>query len=541
MKITSVCFTFIFILLISHNVSAQNECPVIPLTNHFEPIGETFVLNKSTCIYIKDTSLNFLAVYLQQSIKSYNGFTLKIGKRKIGQVIILEKNDWTSNTETYSLSMNKKSIAISSNTNEGLFDGVISLLQLTKQATVKKSGLAINCWNIQDTAKYKWRGLMLDESRHFFGKKTVKRILDWMAFYKLNRFHWHLTDEPGWRLQVKQYPRLTSVGAIGNHSDPNGPAEYYTDADIKEIVQYAAARFITVIPEIDMPGHATASNRAYPEFSGGGTGKYANFTFNPGNNKTYSYLTNILRATQKLFPSGMIHLGGDEVSFGSESWKNDPGVQELMGKEHLPNLKAVELYFIERMIDSALEMYNKVLLWDEAADASLPIDSTIIFWWRHDKPEQLKKALQKGYHVVLCPRIPFYFDFVQDSSHQSGRKWQGDFSSLEKVYDFPNNEPYTIDGGNPLILGVQANLWTETVRTKKRLEYLLFPRIAALSEAAWTDTDKKNYEQFLIRLKKHLSWYQTAGIYYYDLFAPQKAPEAIDSKKLNIKTVKKFH
>src|SRR6185437_6913645 len=519
---------FILIFFISLNAFAQNECPVIPLPNNYESTADIFVLNKNTSIVIIDSSLHSLAVYLRQSIESYNGLTFKIGDKGKSRSIFLEKIDGDSSCEAYSLNMNQKSIVISSTTKEGLFDGIISLLQLTKQSHADKAGTAINCWNIQDTAKYKWRGLMLDESRQFFGKKTVKTILDWMAFYKLNRFHWHLTDEPGWRLQIKQYPRLTTIGAIGNHSNPNAPAEYYTDADIEEIVQYAAARYITVIPEIDMPGHATAANRAYPEFSGGGTGKYANFTFNPGKEGTYTYLTNILRETSKLFPSRMIHLGGDEVSFGSQSWNDDPGVLELMKKENLPDLKAVELYFINRMADSALKIYNKVLLWDEAADASLPVDSTIIFWWRHDKPEQLNKALQKGYHVVMCPRIPFYFDFFQDSSDHDGRKWQGDFSSLEKVYDFPNNQPYTINATNDLILGVQADLWTETVRTTKRLEYLLFPRIAALAETAWTNTYNKNYDQFLVRLKKQLLWYKAAGIYYYDPFDPQKTPEAID-------------
>jgi hexosaminidase len=528
MNIKSLWCSFIFIFFTCYCASALKECPVIPLPNHYEATNGIFVLNKYTSIVIKDTSLNSLAVYLQQCIKSYNGIGLKIGNEDEGQAIFLEKSDGTSNIETYSIRMNKKLIVISAPTNEGLFDGIISILQLMREAGVKKSKTTINCWNINDTAKYKWRGLMLDESRHFFGKKTVKMLLDWMAFYKLNRFHWHLTDVPGWRLQIKQYSRLTSVGAIGNHSDSTAPAAYYTDADIEEIVQYAAAQYITVIPEIDMPGHATAANRAYPEFSGGGTGKYANFTFNPGNNKTYAYLANILRETEKLFPSKMIHLGGDEVSFGIESWKNDPGVQELMKKQHLSNVKDVELYFIQRMADSALKMYNKVLLWDEAADASLPVDSTIICWWRHDKPEQLHEAIEKGYHIILCPRIPFYFDFVQDSSHQQGRKWQGNFSSLDKVYNFPHDEPYTVDITNKLILGIQADLWTETVRTEKRLEYLVFPRITALSEAAWTNANNKNYEHFLIRLKKHLLWYQTSGIYYYNPFYPEKTPEVID-------------
>ncbi|MGN6297536.1 MAG: beta-N-acetylhexosaminidase [Ginsengibacter sp.] len=528
MNIKSVYYNFIFLLLTAYSALAQTECPVIPLPNHYQQTNGVFVINKYTSIVIKDTSLNSLAWYLQQSIKSFNGVSLKVSSQDKDDKILLERINASTNAENYSLSMTKNAIIISSSTDEGLFDGIISLMQLMRQAPVNKSGTVINCWNIRDTAKYKWRGLMLDESRHFFGKETVKLILDWMALYKLNRFHWHLTDQPGWRFQVTQYPRLTSVGAIGNHSDSTAPAAYYTDADIEEIVQYAAARYITVIPEIDMPGHATAANRAYPEFSGGGAGRYANFTFNPGNTKTYSYLTNILRETKKLFPSKMIHLGGDEVSFGSESWKNDRGVQELMKRQNLPDLKVVELYFIRRMEDSALKIYNKVLLWDEAADASLPADRTIICWWRHDKPAQLEKALQKGYRVVLCPRIPFYFDFVQDSSHQQGRKWQGNFSSLDKVYNFPNNEPYRIDITSKLILGIQADLWTETVRTEKRLEYLLFPRISALSEAAWTNSNNRNYDNFLTRLKKHLLWYQASGIHYFDPFYPEQTPEVID-------------
>ena len=370
---------------------------------------------------------------------------------------------------------------------------------------------------------------MLDESRHFFGKENVKSILDWMAFYKLNHFHWHLTDEPGWRLEIKQYPQLTSIGGIGNYSDPYAPAQYYTYADIREIVEYAAARYITIIPEIDMPGHATAANRAYPEFSGGGTDEYPNFTFNPGNKETYSYLSNILKAAKKLFPSGMIHLGGDEVSFGSRGWQEDPAVRELMKRQHLHDLKAVEIFFIQKMARSALKLYNKVLFWDEAADASLPVNHTIIFWWRHDKPEQLKKALLKGYHVVLCPFIPLYFDYVQDSIHTEGRRWEGKFNSLERVYNFPDDESFTTGMANKRVLGIQANLWTETVRTQERLQYLLFPRIAALSEAAWTNPGKKNYNEFLMRLKKHLQWYKAAKIYYYNPFAPQKTPEITDT------------
>lgn len=519
--------TIIF-LFFSTTLFAQRVCPLIPLPSHYEQTGDRFILNKNTTIVVKDVRLQSLAKYLQACIKKQNGFDLPIKNQGNENNIILEQAGDSTSAESYFLKMKRSSVVIGSATKEGLFDGISSFCQLNKLVAKKGQSANIDCWNIYDTARYQWRGLMLDESRHFFGKATVKMLLDWMAFYKLNRFHWHLTDEPGWRLQIQQYPRLTSVGAIGNFSDSSASAKYYTDQDIEEIVKYAKERFIAVIPEIDMPGHATASNRAYPQYSGGGTGKYANFTFNPGNNKTYSYLTNILKTVDSLFPSGMVHLGGDEVSFGIASWNDDPGVKTLMQQNNLPDLKSVEKYFIRRMEDSALTIFNKVLLWDEAADANLPVDSTIIMWWRHDKPEQSQKALDKGYEVVLCPRIPFYFDFDQDSSHRTGRKWQGDFASLQKLYEFPAGEPYHIDVNSKLILGVQGNLWTERISSEKRLEYMLFPRIAALAENAWTDRKDRNYSVFLDRLKTHLLWFRTAGISYYNPFNPAVTPEVID-------------
>ena len=368
---------------------------------------------------------------------------------------------------------------------------------------------------------------MLDESRQFFGKEEVKKILDEMAFYKLNRFHWHLTDEPGWRIEIKQYPRLSLVGGIGNYHNPIAPAQYYTQKDIEEIVAYAAELHISVIPEIDMPGHATAANRAYPEFSGGGSAKHPEFTFNPGKEETYQYLSNILKEIDVLFPSQMIHIGGDEVSFGNEKWKTDPAVQQLMKDQKLTSLEAVEHYFLKRMADSVIKQNNMILGWDEVTASSLPTGKTIVFWWRQEKPEQLKNALEKGYKVVLCPRIPFYFDFVQDSSNLAGRRWPGGlFSSLKGVYDFTvNNLPAGVDKNSPLIEGIQANLWTETVASTQRMYYLTFPRLIALAEAAWTNADKKDFGQFEKRLKTALPLLKAQGIYYFD--NPKQTPEPI--------------
>lgn len=345
-----------------------------------------------------------------------------------------------------------------------------------------------------------------------------------MAFYKLNKFHWHLTDSHGWRLEIKQYPLLTHIGGIGDFSNPESKPQFYTQEDIREIVRYAAERKITVIPEIDMPGHATAANRAYPEFSGGGSERYPEFTFNPGYEGTYQYLTNILKETDVLFPSQMIHLGGDEVHFGNEAWNNNEGIKNLMKGEGLENLPEVEKYFMVRMADSLYAMGNKFLAWDEMADIALPTDRTIIFWWRHDKTNELQKALDRNYPVVICPRIPFYFDFVQHNNHTTGRKWAGAFSDLEKVYSFSTKDivPYKQENQ---VLGIQANLWTEEIATKERLDYMLFPRISALAESSWGNNTE--YENYKNRLAGHLKLYEISNIYFYDPISENRRKEPL--------------
>lgn len=523
----AVCL-LIGIVLIFQNAFSQEICSIIPLPKHYTKVDATFLLSSNTSVIVKDSSFAHAAYFLKNQLLRYTGITLS-SKESKNNVILLQKNNaLRTKTGGYVIYMQDNKITIAAKDNKGIFNGVVSLLQLALHNPSKKNNRMLPCWNIKDAPLYPWRGLMLDESRHFFGKKIVKEVLDQMALLKLNRFHWHLTDAPGWRIQIKKYPRLTNVGGIGNKTDSAAPAKYYTQQDIREIVTYAKARHIKVIPEIDMPGHATAANRAYPKYSGGGTGRFANFTFNPGMAGTYKYLTNILKEVAVLFPSGMVHLGGDEVSYGSESWKKEPAVQQLMQQTNLDNLIEVEHYFFRRMTDSALHYFNKVSAWDEAVDAGTSPKSTIIFWWRHDKPQQLAKALKAGYHVVLCPRIPLYFDFVQDSSHLQGRRWGGKFATLKQVYQFSKHTYPEAEIAPHLILGIQANLWTETVKSERRLEFLLFPRIAALAEAAWTNPKFKDYTTFLKRLKKQFPLYEKEHIYYFNPLTPEKTPEVVD-------------
>lgn len=508
----------------------QDLCPVIPQPFHAKKTGASFILSANTAIIVTDATLKPVANYLQQELLKVQRIPLSIQVATEKPAIKLVLSAKKSFDALYTLDINANGVTVIAKDAEGAFYGIVSLLQFARQAKNQKGVLTLAGWTLTDKPLYGWRGFMLDESRHFFGMEKVKSILDWMAFYKLNRFHWHLTDEPGWRLEIKKYPGLALIGGIGDFLNEAKPAQYYTQEQVKEIVAYAAQRFITVIPEIDMPGHATAANRAYPEFSGGGSPGHPEFTFNPGKEGTYTYLSNILKEVNALFPGGMIHLGGDEVSYGNQQWAINTDIKVLMQNKGLADTKDVEEYFMKRMADSVYNMNAKLLVWDEMTAADLPVDKTIIYWWRHDKPAVLKQALDKGFKTVMCPRLPFYFDFLQDSTHTYGRKWDNKlYNPLKDVYEFTEARYISQPVKKDQILGIQADLWAETVQSEQRLDFLLFPRITALAEAAWSATESRDYPGFMQRLKPHLALFQDAGLYYYNPFSPSKTPEPVKS------------
>lgn len=490
-----------------------------------------FLLDSTVIIGMNDNSLLPQANYLQKNLEKADGIRLAVSQDEAKANIDFRLTELAGRADTpgaYHLDVTPQKIIISASDNSGIFYGIISLLQLVDSKPAGKAILIAAC-RIADAPRYQWRGFMLDESRHFFGKEKVKQLLDWMAFYKLNRFHWHLTDDDGWRIGIKKYPALTAIGAIGNHTDTLAPALFYTQDEIRDIVDYAHDRFITVIPEIDMPGHATAANKAYPEFSGGSIHGYENYTFDPGNEKTYGYLSGILKEVNSLFPSHLVHLGGDEVALGMQAWAGRPTITRLVEQNQFGSLEDVEHYFFARMADTAVRMGNKVLCWDESASANLPPSRTIVLWWRQNFPSQLELAMNKKYDIVLCPRLPLYFDFVQDRSHISGRRWNGRFfNSLSDVYRFPDLQMPAAALQSKLILGIQANLWTETVKSGKRLDFMIFPRIAALAESAWTLPSQKNETSFNERLRAEFPLFDRNGIYYYNPFQPASHPEAVD-------------
>lgn len=513
--------------------SFAQECPVVPAPVSSHADGKTIDLNDRWSVVCAD-SLKDAAAYLAATL--YKAMDLDIARSKNknpsnDKNILLACDNAVQKQEGYRLRMNGRSIIISARTKEGILNGINSLLQIILFSGIRKSdAVQLPCWNITDAPAHAWRGLMLDESRHFFGKDVVKKLMDMMSLYKLNRFHWHLTDETGWRIEIKRYPLLTAIGATGDAGDRDKKPQYYTQDDIREIVQYASQRGITVIPEIDMPGHASAANRSYPQFSGGGSLQHPDFTFNPGLDGTYTFLTNILKEVAELFPSRTIHIGGDEVSFGNGKWASDTAVTGLKARYHLKTNVDVEHYFIRRMADSVYKLGCIVAGWDEIADAGLEPDKTIVMWWRHDHPEQFKKAVADGYRVVACPRLPFYFDFVQSDRDKVGRRWNKAFNPSDHVYDF-NIDSLLAGKKENRWIGTEAALWTEQVASSQRLYYMLFPRICAMAENAWSVADGRSYGSFEKRINKQLNYWKQNGISYYDLSLPETTPEITDKKQ----------
>lgn len=512
-----ISFVFLLVLLIQYALFAQTEVNIIPRPEIVEIKPGMFKITDRGCVFNSHSGFADAARFLQGQLLQKRGWTYYSCPTASSALVRFHFNK-DVDPEAYMLEIIDKQIVITASSSAGAQYAVSSLLQLIFNGEKTGETIRIPAVSIKDKPLYVWRGFMLDESRHFFGKKKVKDLLDWMAFYKLNKFHWHLTDEPAWRIEIKRYPYLTLVGGVGTYTNPFAEAQYYTQSDITEIVRYAAERQIEVIPEIDMPGHATAANRAYPQYSGGGSTNHPDFTFHPGKKGTYSYLSNILREVNALFPAQIIHLGGDEVAFGSEAWNKDVLIDSLKLRHGLKTNKDVETYFMRRMADSLFAMQAKLIVWDEMAEADLPKDKTIQYWWRHDKPAQLKLCLDNGYPTVLCPRIPLYFDFVQAADHKHGRKWSKTFNPLEDLYHYDFFQFNKLQKFEGQILGIQANLWTETVDNNNRLDFLIFPRIAALAEQAWTKPERKDYAVFTQHLKQHLQLYKEGGLYYFDPF-----------------------
>lgn len=516
-------------------ICGKSQAPVmtIPHPVKAQLSGESTAM-PSGDITLSGDSLRSEAQYLNVRLygtgKAKRVKVSKRGKAKRGILLRIDKT-LPGGPEAYQLQVTPQVVTITGTSRAGIFYGIQTLMQDYADDSRLQTG------TITDAPRYPWRGIMIDEARHFFGKEKIKQILEIMGQYKLNRFHWHLTDEQGWRIEIKQYPRLTEVGGRGSWSEPDGKeARYYTQEEIRDIVKYAADRHIEIIPEIDMPGHATAANRAYIGLSGGGTKDHPHFTFNPGRDSVYTFLTNVLYEVADLFPSPYIHLGGDEVAFGIQAWKTDPDVQALMRREGMTDVKQAEAYFMRRMADTVRAMGKTLTGWDELLDLNTDPKETLIMWWRHDRDASLKRSLDSGYTTILCPRRPMYFDFIQHKNHKWGRVWSG-FCPIEDVYAFPDRD-FELRKVSPEqqrhIRGIQANVWTERIHTPERLDFMLFPRIFGVAEAGWTQPENKDYADFSRRMEPVYRALDAAGIYYFDPRNPDRHPEPKGAERKDV-------
>ena len=417
---------------------------------------------------------------------------------------ILYRQDLNLPSESYEIHIDKFLILIKYSDESGRFYAHKTLEQLAADDFMY-------CGVIKDAPRYQWRGLMLDEARHFFGKEKVKELLDLMSRYKLNRFHWHLSDNQGWRIEIKAYPELCTVGGIGCHSNRKAPAKYYTQEEIREIIEYAAERHIEIIPEIDMPGHARAFGKVFSHLYTGHS------IVNPSKEELYVVLETIMKELADLFPGRYIHIGGDEVS--TEGWQKSSEINSFMKKENIKSYGDIQKYFEQRYSEIVRNTGKIVIAWDEVIFDKLDPDNTIIQWWRGERPEDLKKALEMGYKAVICPWNAFYLDYVQDKRCKYGHLVSLRlYNTLKKLYEykFPDNSG---------VLGVQANLWTEYISTENRFDYTLFPRAIATAEKAWSSNENINYNDFLTRLYKEYTYLDTLGIYYYDIRNHYAHPE----------------
>ncbi|MCK9343516.1 MAG: beta-N-acetylhexosaminidase [Massilibacteroides sp.] len=510
-------FTCLSVCLFSFMLNAQQT--IIP-TPFYSSINTT----KSYQVYrnIPVKSEGDISQSLLRDMKEFLGSkTLRVNS--IQGEIKIELDEAMKTPSSFSMEVSAEGIRISGADAEGLYYGVNTL----KQMIQRQKGLLSFC-TINDHPRFAWRGFLLDESRHFFGKKKVLQYLDCMAQLKLNVFHWHLTDETGWRIEIKKYPKLTTEGAIGDYSNPTKPAQFYTQEEIKEIVAYAQARHIMILPEFDMPGHATSVCRSYPQVSSGGEGKRADFAFQPCKEETYELISNIMDELFELFPAPYIHIGGDEVRFGNQTWFTDPQIQAFIKQNDLKDERGLEQYFIRRIVKLVASKGKKVIGWDEIIDANAPTEEVVIMWWRHDRKAELVKALERGYQVILTPRRPLYGDFNQFETHRLGRNWGGyasGYNPIASIVAFPESIESYFKEYEDQVMGIQYSMWTERIDNADRLDYMTFPRLVAVAESAWASPKQKDLSQFMHKLYQFLPCLDARKITYFNPFDPKQTPE----------------
>ncbi len=520
----NVIFILLMLTFFSCNSTTEHrEISVIPKPANIEYTSSSFNIDKNTIIMFQhgDDGFEKVAIYLKNELNNYLGLDLEIqtteNQKKKNTILLVQDANPEFEKEGYSLEVNNNFIKISSFAPNGSFYGVQTLLQLLHiDKTNNKLNIASEVPGviIFDQPRFKWRGMHLDVCRHFYDKDFVKRYIDLLAYHKMNTFHWHLTEDQGWRIEIKKYPKLTEIGSFRSETmldknwdqfDETPHQGFYTQEDIKEVVQYAADRFITIVPEIEMPGHSLAALAAYPEYGCTG-GPYEvskvwgvfEDVYCAGNDETFKFLEDILTEVIELFPGEYVHIGGDECP--KEQWKVCPKCQQRIKEEGLKDEFELQSYFIRRIEKFLIANDKKLIGWDEILEGGLAPEATVMSW---RGTEGGIAAAKMGHDVVMSPNNECYFDHYQ-AEPENEPLAIGGYTSLEDVYNYEPVPAELNEDEAKHILGAQANLWTEYIATEDHLEYMVLPRMCALSEVIWLDHSQKEFENFKTRLQKHL-------------------------------------
>jgi len=496
--------------------------PLLPAPAHLEQLGGAgYTVTAASPLHAQGDAARRVAGLFAAQLKNSGGpaLTVSSARGKGGITLVLDTTLKTGK-EGYQLRSDARGVTVQAATEAGLFYGAATLSQLL---TSGNNG-QLPALKIDDAPRFSWRGLMLDSARHFQSVDEIKRVLDAMAEQKLNTFHWHLTDDQGWRMEIKRYPKLTAVGSCrlpagdGGRDPATGASRpycgFYTQDQIREVIAYAAARHIQVIPEIDVPGHATAAIAAYPELGTIDTplkpisewGVFPNL-FNT-EESTFEFLENVLEEVIELFPARYVHVGGDEAV--KDQWEASARVQARMKEVGAGNENEMQAHLIKRL-EKYLEQHDRRLIgWDEILEGGLPPEATVMSW---RGTEGGLKAASEGHDVIMSPVTDMYMDYLQTNSENEppGRPLS---TPLGRVYGFEPVPDALARDKQQHILGLQANMFTEHTRSYARLQHNLFPRLAAVAETGWSPRERRDFADFLARLPTQLQRWQAMGIAY---------------------------
>ena len=511
---------------------------LIPLPKSVEMNGGELVLGEKLSAMVTPVAEAVFDGFAKEFTAATN---IKIKKvSKSSKALLHIQHSPSVPSEGYILDITDSKILITASEPAGFFYALQTLKQLMPRnvmagvADTSITRWTLPCVKIEDKPRFAWRGFMLDEGRHFFGKEAVKRVIDVMASYKMNRFHWHLSEDQGWRIEIKKYPKLTEVGAwrdikglgYGNvKPDSERYGGYYTQEDIKEVVAYAKSRFVEIVPEIDIPGHSQAAIASYPEFLACDPQNthevwkmqgVSTDVINVANPKAVQFAKDVIDELIELFPFGYIHLGGDECPVAK--WKQNEECKAQLAEIGSQNFRDLQINFYRQLTDhikqKPVEKQRKLIFWNEILYGNtsiLPNDITVMAWVGADKAAV--EAAKRGLNTILSPQIPYYINRKQSPLPTEPMSQGRGTETLEAVYSYVPMR--NVDEGlQSKYMGVQANFWTEWVVEESVLQYLMLPRLAAVAEAGWTPQQSRNFDDFVRRLQAESQYYQKRGLNY---------------------------